>query len=76
MNVLLTFALMIGAPVVGLVLAARLESKKAAAIASGDYGSALNHEDTAYALRAIGWFVSGMMAMALLVSPFVGGYGS
>ena len=74
MNLLLTLALMIGAPAVALVLAARLETKKAAAIAIGDYGSALNHEDTAYAVRAVGWFVCGMMAMALLVSPFVGGY--
>jgi hypothetical protein len=74
MNLLLTLGFMIGAPVVALVLAAHFEAKRAAAIAGGEFGVALNHEDTAYALRAVGWFGSGMMAMALMVSPFVGGY--
>jgi hypothetical protein len=74
MNVILMLAIMIGVPSACLVLAARFEVKKATAITDGDYGQALIHEDTAYAVRAIGWFVSGMMAMALMVSPFVGGY--
>ena len=74
MNVVLMIALMIGAPVIAAVLAALFETLKQNALANGDYGQALTHEDTAYAVRAVGYFVSGMMAMALMVSPFVGGY--
>jgi hypothetical protein len=73
MNVLLMIALMIGAPVIALLLAARFEVKSAAAIANGGYGQGLTHEDTAYALRAVGWFVSGMMAAFLLAMPFIDG---
>lgn len=73
MNVVLMIALMIGAPVIALLLAARFEVKRAAAFASQDYGLALTHEDTAYALRAIGWFVCGLMAAFLMAMPFIDG---
>lgn len=73
-NAGLALALFVGviAPVAGHTVMERLNQKRDTAILRGEYGRALNLEDSGLAALAVGWVVCGMMAMALLVSPFMG----
>ncbi len=68
----LAFALMIAAPLVGHGLKDYWHQRADVALIERDHGEALTHEDCGVACLAVGYFVAGMMAMALLVSPFVG----
>ena len=45
------------------------------AIAARETGRAMNLEDTGHAAKCAGYFVAGMLVMAVLLSPYFGGIG-
>lgn len=68
----LAFLMGVAAPIAGHCLKDYWDGRADVAMIEQNHGLALTHEDCGVASVAVGWFVSGMMAMAWLVAPFVG----